>query len=43
MEKDYDCVKTMREIRNRLSEIYANPQVENEELIKIRKKYGIAQ
>ncbi len=42
MEKEFDCVKLMREIREKLSELYKNPDIEKEELLRIRKKYGIA-
>lgn len=40
MTKSFDAVQMMREIRDRLSERYADPRVEEEELQMIRKKYG---
>ena len=41
-EKKFDAVKMMREIRDGLSKIYSeHPEVEEKELEKIRKKYGI--
>jgi len=42
MEKKFDAVKMMRQIRDKLSEIYLqNPEKEMEDLEKIRKKYKI--
>jgi len=41
-EKKFDAVKMMREIRDKLSEQYSdNPKLEEIDLQKIRKKYGI--
>ena len=41
-EKSFDAVKMMREIRDKLSERYSNnPELEEEDLQEIRKKYGI--
>lgn len=41
-EKKFDAVKMMREIRDKLSEKYSNnPELEERDLQKIRKKYGI--
>ena len=42
MTKQFDCVKMMRDIRNRLSERYKDPAVEEKELNLIRKKYGLS-
>ena len=41
-EKEFDAVKMMRDIRDRLSMKYAeNPDAEERDLEKIREKYGI--
>jgi len=41
-EKKFDAVKMMRGIRNKLSQRYLeNPELEEKDLEKIRKKYGI--
>jgi len=41
-EKKFDSVKMMREIRDVLSKIYnEHPEIQEKELEKIRKKYGI--
>ena len=40
-KKEFDSVRMMRRIRERLSTTYTNPHVEEKELEKIRKKYGI--
>jgi len=40
-KKEFDAVRMMRRIRERLSATYMNPRVEEKELEKIRKKYGI--
>jgi len=40
-KKEFDAVLMMRRIRERLSATYTNPGVEEKELEKIRKKYGI--
>ena len=40
-KKEFDAVRMMRRIRERLSATYTNPRVEEKELEKIRKKYGI--
>lgn len=41
-KKEYDAVKTMRLIRDKLGEEYAkNPEKEKSDLRKIRKKYHI--
>ncbi len=40
--KKFDCVKMMRDIRDKMAERYLkNPELELKELIEIRKKYGI--
>ena len=40
--KKFDAVKMMREIRDKLSKQYLdNPDLEERDLQKIRKKYGI--
>ena len=39
--KNIDSVKMMRKIRDKLSNLYKNPQVEEKELNQIRKKYKI--
>jgi len=41
MTKQFDCVKMMREIRNKLSERYKDPAIEEKELNLVRKKYGL--
>jgi len=41
MNENLDSVKMMRDIRAKLSQIYIDPEVENRDLIHIRKKYGI--
>lgn len=42
MKKIFDSVKMMREIRNKLAHKYSNaPELEDEELEQIRKKYKI--
>ena len=41
-KKNFDAVKMMRDIRDRLSNRYLdNPEIEDEDLQAIRKKYGI--
>jgi len=41
-EKNFDAIKMMREIRDKLSEKYSeNPGLEERDLQEIRKKYGI--
>ena len=40
-KKEFDAVLMMRKIRENLSATYTNPRVEEKELEKIRKKYGI--
>jgi len=40
-KKEFDAVRMMRKIREKLSTAYTNPHVEEKELEKIRKKYGI--
>ncbi len=40
-EKNLDSVKMMRKIREKLSELYKNPQIEEKDLNQIRKKYNI--
>ena len=41
-EKEFDTVKMMREIRDSLSRLYnEHPEIEEKELEKIRKRYGI--
>ncbi|MGR3318794.1 MAG: hypothetical protein ACUZ8O_09985 [Candidatus Anammoxibacter sp.] len=41
--KKFDSVKMMREIRDKLSKKYIeNPELENTDLNKIRKKYNIS-
>jgi hypothetical protein len=40
-KKEFDAVLMMRRIRERLSATYTNPRVEEKDLEKIRKKYGI--
>jgi len=43
-KKDFDAVKMMREIRDKLVEEYSsNPQKEENDLNQIRKKYNIQQ
>ena len=39
--KEIDSVKMMREIRDKLSALYLDPRIEEKDLEKIRKKYGI--
>ena len=40
--KKFDCVKMMRDIRDKMAERYLkNPELEIKELKEIRKKYGI--
>ena len=40
--KKFDCVKVMRDIRDKMAERYLkNPELEIKELKEIRKKYGI--
>ena len=41
MKKEFDAVRMMRRIREKLSASYTNPRVEEKELEQIRKKYGI--
>ena len=41
MNKDFDAVKMMREIRHRLSERYQDSGTEEQELLQVRKKYGL--
>lgn len=41
MNKDFNSVKMMREIRNKLSEKYRDGRKEELELLLIRKKYGL--
>ncbi|MBC8175354.1 MAG: hypothetical protein H8E82_06855 [Candidatus Marinimicrobia bacterium] len=41
-KKEFNTVKMMRNIRDKLSEIYRNnPEIEEKELRKIRQKYDI--
>ena len=40
-KKEFDAVHMMRRIRERLSATYTNPRVEEKELERIRKKYGM--
>jgi len=41
-KKKLDAVKMMRDIRNNLSQKYSdNPELEENELEQVRKKYGI--
>jgi len=40
-KKEFDTVLMMRRIRERLSATYTNPRIEEKDLEKIRKKYGI--
>ncbi|MEW5937856.1 MAG: hypothetical protein AB1665_08595 [Candidatus Thermoplasmatota archaeon] len=40
-EKEFDSVKMMRKIREKLSLLYEDPTIEEKELEQIRKKYGI--
>ena len=41
-EKEFDAVKMMRDIRDRLSERWSkNPELEMKDLEEIRKKYNI--
>ena len=42
MKKEFDCVRMMRKIREKLGERYLDPAVEEKELEAVRKKYGIA-
>lgn len=42
MEKEFDSVKMMRQIREKLSRLYKDPEIEAKELASIRKKYGIS-
>ena len=43
-QKKFDCVKMMRDIRDKLTERYLqNPELEMEDLEKIRKKYNLYQ
>ena len=39
--KEFDCVKLMREIREKLSELYRDFNREKQDLEIIRRKYGI--
>jgi hypothetical protein len=40
--KKFDCVKMMRDIRDKMAERYLkNPELELKELTEIRKKYGV--
>ncbi len=41
MTKQFDSVQMMREIRDRMSERYSDPEIEERELEQIRTKYGI--
>ena len=42
MKKDFDSVKMMRDIRDRLYRMYEkNPELRQKNLERIRKKYGI--
>ena len=41
-DKDFDCVKMMRDIRDKLSQAYNDSDAEDKELALRRKKYGIA-
>ncbi len=41
-KKEFDSVKLMRDIRDRLSERYNDPQNEEIDLQAIRKKFGLA-
>ena len=40
-KKEFDSVDMMRDIRKKLSLLYTDPQLEEKELEKIRRKYGI--
>ncbi len=40
-DEDFNAVKTMRRIRDRLSETYSDESVEERDLEAIRKKYDI--
>jgi len=41
-DKKFDAVRMMREIRDKLSEIYSNdPEAEKRDLQEIRERYGI--
>ncbi len=40
-DKEFDSVKMMRDIREKLSESFQDPEVEDQALAKIRKKYKI--
>ena len=42
MEKKFDCVRMMREIRDELARRYSDAAVEEKELEAVRKKYRIA-
>jgi len=41
--KEFDCVKIMRTIREKLSKLYRDINIETEDLKKIREKYGISE
>jgi|DewCreStandDraft_4_1066084.scaffolds.fasta_scaffold52830_2 hypothetical protein len=41
MNKNIDSVRMMRDIRDKLSQIYTDPEVEKKDLEYIRKKYKI--
>jgi len=41
LRKDYDSVKMMREIRDKLSERFRDSATEEQELQRIREKYGL--
>lgn len=42
--KKFDCVKIMRDIRNKMVKKYRkNPNLEMKELLAVRKKYGIVE
>ena len=42
-DKEFDCVKIMRTIRDKLSKRYHDVNIEAEDLKKIREKYGISE
>ena len=44
MQKTFDCVKMMREIRSELSKRYAeHPETFEEDMTRVRRKYGFPQ
>jgi len=42
-DKEFDCVKIMRTIREKLSKLYRDVNIEIEDLKKIREKYKISE